>query len=300
MAIQTCHHLPGQLGGVTIAKLIAQPADSGCRRHLQSKGLIGQHRQPRQFVISRSGTTATIGAAPTGEQIGQRHGGQCLDLLVGQRPRHRPHQGIDGGGRFRVPHHIGINVPQTQAKQPNATQLAHIQRQRLGQRCQHRQRHWQLEQGRDPQQLAFPRLEQRQRVIDGQILQKRPHRFLIGKLARQVTLHRRQGLITGGGIFQGQGKQAVLQTRIASRQLDAALSACLVQLHFSLVRWPRFSSCLLTAFHRFHRQQMQGKQRIGQIAIVLRQGKLKPAGHQQTGITVRFGERLHHRPQHGH
>ena len=138
-------------------------------------------------------------------------------------------------------------------------------------------------------------------MIDGQIFQKRPHRFLIGKLARQITLHRGQSLIAGGGILQGQGKQTVLQTRIALGQRDATLSAGFVRHGFGLTGGAGFPGRLLAALRRFHRRQVQGKQRIGQIAaILLGQGKPEPAGHQQAGIAVRFGERLQHGPQHGH
>lgn len=126
-------------------------------------------------------------------------------------------------------------------------------------------------------------------------------RFLIGNLARQVTLHRGQGLIAGGGILQGQGKQAVLQARIAPRQLDAAPGAGFVRRGFGPTGGASFPGRLLAALHHLHRRQVQRKQRIGQIAaILLGQGKPEPAGDQQAGIAIRFGERLQHRPHHRH
>ena len=65
MPVQARHRLPGQLGGVGMAQLIAQPEDGRLRRDLQSNGLVCQHDQLGQFVIRWLEATATISATPT-------------------------------------------------------------------------------------------------------------------------------------------------------------------------------------------------------------------------------------------
>ena len=65
MPVQARHRLPGQLGIVGLAQLIAQPEDGRLRRDLQSNELVCQHDQLGQFVIRWTGAAATISATPT-------------------------------------------------------------------------------------------------------------------------------------------------------------------------------------------------------------------------------------------